>query len=243
MKKLFSLIILSAIYSGSLAQVQFIAKGKIEFEKKINQHKIMEGGGTWAEEMKSKLPQFRTEYYDLVFDGNRSVYKAGKESNDPKMNFWGGNSRDNVVYNDYAAKKTTAQKSVWDETYLVIDSLRNVKWKITNESREIAGFTCRRATTIIMDSVFVVAFYTDQILTPGGPESINGLPGMVLGLVIPRMHTTWYATKVDVVTANGNEIVAPTKGKKTTNSALLQAIKKGTSDWNMEDKYLYPMIL
>jgi GLPGLI family protein len=31
-----------------------------------------------------------------------------------------------------------------------------------------------------MDSVFIVAFYTDQIVTSGGPESFNELPGMIL---------------------------------------------------------------
>ena len=49
---------------------------------------------------------------------------------------------------------------------------------------------------MVMDSIVVIAFYTDEILTSGGPESFNGLPGMIMGLAIPRLHTTWYATKL-----------------------------------------------
>jgi GLPGLI family protein len=36
-----------------------------------------------------------------------------------------------------------------------------------------------------MEDVYVFAFYTDDITTiSGGPCSINGLPGMILGLTI-----------------------------------------------------------
>jgi GLPGLI family protein len=48
----------------------------------------------------------------------------------------------------------------------------------------IAGFNCRRANAMIMDSIYVVAFYTDEILTTGGPESFSGLPGMILGVAL-----------------------------------------------------------
>jgi GLPGLI family protein len=47
-----------------------------------------------------------------------------------------------------------------------------------------------------MDSIYVVAFYSDQIVVRGGPESFWGLPGMIMGVVLPHEYTTWYATKV-----------------------------------------------
>jgi GLPGLI family protein len=43
------------------------------------------------------------------------------------------------------------------------------------------------------DSVYVTAFVTDQILVSDGPESFTGLPGMVMGLAIPRLFTNWMA--------------------------------------------------
>ena len=109
--------------------------------------------------------------------------------------------------------------------------MRNAKWKIKNDFRDIAGFHCRRATTIIMDSVFVVAFYTDEITVPGGPESFNGLPGMILGLVINRIHTTWYATKVETESVDAKDITPPNGGKKIDESTLKGELKKLMSDW------------
>jgi GLPGLI family protein len=38
--------------------------------------------------------------------------------------------------------------------------MRNYQWRITDETRTIAGFECKKAVTKICDSVYVVAFYT-----------------------------------------------------------------------------------
>ncbi len=68
--------------------------------------------------------------------------------------------------------------------------------------------------TRLNDSIVVIAFFTDEIIPASGPESFGGLPGMILGLAIPRMHTTWYATKLELKPANSKELAAPTGGKK-----------------------------
>ncbi|MGN6534069.1 MAG: GLPGLI family protein, partial [Ginsengibacter sp.] len=160
-----------------------------------------------------------------------SIYQPGRESDTKVTAFFRSPAIDNEVYSDYATRKSVARKNVFEKSFLIEDSLRNATWKITNDFREIAGFNCRRATTISMDSVVVVAFYTDEIMVPGGPESFNGLPGMILGLVINRLHTTWYATKVDVNSVNIKDITPPAKGKKATNTEVFETLKKSLSDW------------
>jgi GLPGLI family protein len=112
---------------------------------------------------------------------------------------------------------------------LVADSLRNLKWRITADTRLIAGFECHRATTLIMDSVFVVAFYTDEIPSSSGPESFGGLPGMILGMVIPKLHSSWYATKV--VMGSPKPILPPKKGKKVTAAEMQATLKDHFKDW------------
>ena len=145
---------------------------------------------------------------------------------------------DNIVYSYFVKKSSFALKNVFEKSYMIEDSLRIAKWKITNDFREIAGYNCRRATTIIMDSIFVVAFYTDEIMIPGGPESFNGLPGMIMGLVINRLHTTWYATKVNVTGVNSSVIQPPAKSKaeKTSQKKLADILRSVFSNWgvNME---------
>jgi GLPGLI family protein len=107
---------------------------------------------------------------------------------------------------------------------LVADSTIKIDWKITSEPRTIAGFECRKAVARIFDSVVVIAFYTDEIIPSSGPESFGGLPGMILGLAIPRLHTTWYATKLELIDVSG-QIIAPREGKKYTGDQYKSEMK------------------
>lgn len=47
------------------------------------------------------------------------------------------------------------------------------------------------------DSLYVIGYYTNEIPVSGGPESISGLPGMILGLVVPYDHVSYFASKVE----------------------------------------------
>jgi hypothetical protein len=76
------------------------------------------------------------------------------------------------------------------------------------------------------DSIVVIAFYTDEIIPSSGPESFGGLPGMILGLAIPKMHTTWYATKHESVNQPPKNIVAPKEGKKYSITQFRKEIKQ-----------------
>ena len=104
------------------------------------------------------------------------------------------------------------------------DSLRKIKWKITDETRDIAGYTCRRANGILLDSVYVVAFYTEKIPISGGPESFSGLPGMMLEVALPHENVIWRATKVTDVPVPPASIVPPKKGKPLNNKQLYDTL-------------------
>ncbi|WP_104384914.1 GLPGLI family protein [Sphingobacterium sp. HMA12] len=101
----------------------------------------------------------------------------------------------------YQNLKTKEFKSTFElggERIVIADSTLRIKWKITNEYREIAGYQCRRANGLVLDSIYAVAFYTDQIPVSGGPSAFNGLPGMILGLAVPELHYNMFATKVEL---------------------------------------------
>jgi len=136
-----------------------------------------------------------------------------------------------VVYNDYKTGTSIAQKPVYEETFLVEDSLSKIKWKITPDTRTIAGFECRKAVGILDDSIAVFAFYTDELMISGGPEGIHGLPGMILGIGVPRLHTTWFATKVEVFDVNMGPVKPATKGKKVNRAAMMQALDRVLRQW------------
>ena len=66
----------------------------------------------------------------------------------------------------------------------------------------------------------------------GGPEGINGLPGMILGVGIPRLHTTWFATKVSILNDGEIKSITPvTKGTKTNRTKMLTTLGKALKDW------------
>ena len=236
-RSLSAFLLLSIVLHGQ-ARAQntiFLSEGKIEFEKKINLYARMDEDNTWTELEKKAMPQFKTTYFDLLFTHSKSLYKPGRENTDNNK-IWEQPAEENVVYSDLDNGRSVSQKKVFEQVFLVIDSLRRIKWKITDETRVIAGFNCRRANAIIMDSIYVVAFYTDEILTPGGPESFTGLPGMILGVSLPHQHLTWFATKVQAVKVADTEITAPQKGKKVTNPALKQTLQESLKQWGKEGR-------
>jgi GLPGLI family protein len=217
------------------AQEQFIVKGKIEFEKKVNLHKQLESeeDATWRDMMKKMVPAVKNTYFDLYFDNNKTIYKPGREvvTTLKAPEWFDGPANDNIVYSDLAQQSTISQKTVFDEVFNVQDSVRKIDWKITPDTRTIAGIECRKATAIIMDTVFVIAFYADQVVTPGGPESFAGLPGMILGLAVPRLYTTWFATKLELVDVKETVLIPPKKGKKTNLGNLKTQLKPSMKDW------------
>ena len=229
MKKIFFIILIC--FTGIANAQQFISSGMIEFEVRVNNHRAF-GDGIFAQLFKDKMPQFSTSWYHFTFDNNKSVYKFDRLDERTKLPWGNRNSEDNIWYNDYAAGIFTDQKFVFDDFYLLSDSLMKIDWRLSPaETREIAGFNCRKATGILFDSVYVFAFYTDEITISGGPMGIHGLPGMILGITIPRMFTSWIATKVQLNGVNTRVITAPQKGKKKKAAELQDNVIKATKDW------------
>jgi len=232
---LFIAICLSSVcYAQTAGVPQFISKGKIEYERKTNQHAFIDENSAWEASMKKNLPKFVTFYFDLEFDKGRSVYKPGREPEARQNKFWGVFDADNIIAVNLDSNNIVTQKSIYGDTYLISDSIRKIDWKIGTEIRKIAGFDCRKAVGKVMDSIIVIAFYTDEILPSGGPESFAGLPGMILGIAIPRMHTTWYATKLQLIEVSENNLALPKKGKKYTGNdfrlTLTQILKRWGDD-------------
>ena len=78
MKKILLLILVFATLHVH-AQTQFIQSGKIEFEKKLNIYKEIEGE-TFLDNFKDKIPKFQTSYFNLYFKDGKTLYEKGKDS-------------------------------------------------------------------------------------------------------------------------------------------------------------------
>lgn len=236
---LFALMLVGAMAN---AQQLFLEKVNIEYAKTVAVWPLMkEIEPEWFDRSKDHMPKETISYFNFTSDGSKSLYKRTKEPEIPKGMWFRPFADENVIYNDYTTGMTTSQKPVFEETFLIQDSLLKIKWKITADTRNIAGFECRKAVGILFDTVAVFAFYTDEIMVSGGPEGINGLPGMILGAGIPRLHTTWFATKVTILNDGDVRSITPAvKGKKTTRNAMMGSLNKALKEW---ESYGQKMIL
>lgn len=185
---------------------RFLTQGEIEYEKSLNMYAILgrsvnKSNETYLpkaiERYKEDYPQFKKLKSTLLFSNNLT-YFVPEIDDGPKHLFdeLPIVGQHNVIYSDLENNANTTSKTFLDKILLLNEPIRKIDWKLTDEFRNIAGFECRRANAIILDSVYVVAFYTEKILVSGGPETFNGLPGMILGVALPHENTTWFATKI-----------------------------------------------
>lgn len=236
---LFALVLCARSVQAQYAR--FVESGVIEFEKRVNMYaKIKDRIGESSfmqqafEQYQRTNPQFKAFKYNLAFSGSKTKFWPQDDETTTSGGFFGNDpsiDMGNVIVADLLAQQGISKKSIYEETYLITDSLRQIQWRFTNESREIAGYKCRRANAIVLDSIYVVAFYTDQIPVSGGPESFSGLPGMILGVALPYEHVTYFATKVDDRPVPAKELAPPTKGKVVSYSELREQLEASLKNW------------
>lgn len=247
MKSLITLAII--ILVATAAKAQFTFQGKVEYERKMNVHRTIdnmdEDDKQWAEKFKPTLAKFHVTYFDLFFTQSKSLYKPGREvDNNPKMWYATPPDMESIVYTDTKAGMVKAQKQVYEEKFFLQDSMRRLKWKVYDEIRTIANYKCRKAVSIICDSVYVVAFYTEDIPVSSGPEMFSGLPGLILELAVPRLNTTWVATKVELITPKETDFEVPEKGKKTDLKQLHETVYTSLRRWGKSSqRYVWWAVL
>lgn len=246
MKKTILIIIALLAFKQAALQAQnvrFPYEGVIAYEKSINIHALLKKASQnvqqsiWRDLYESQIknsPQFKVLNSTLTFTKDKTLFTpiADTETqrgfnDDPMIN------QNSTIFTDLSAGTFSAQKKVFEETFLVKDSVRKINWKLTSEVRTIAGYECRRANAIIMDSIYVVAFYTDKIPVSGGPESFRGLPGMILGVALPHENITWFAKTVTDKSIPPASVKAPEKGKATSNKGLRATIDAALKDWGI----------
>ena len=244
----FFFIICISIFNTAFSQQKFIQSGKIRYERKLGQFTLMESlypqvdqahqedQNMFIEELKKVLPRIVTDSYVLNFNSATSIYKFENENSENKyFNSSLKPNEDAYLIQSFTDSMLIMRTAVFENKYLIQDSLTKYQWKITGELRKIAGFDCKKAITKIADSIVVVAFYTDEIIVKGGPESFNGLPGMIMGIAIPRISLTLFATKIEL-NNTGLPLRIPIERKPnyTHRKDVLTEIEKGIKQWGKE---------
>lgn len=221
------------------ASTQVIGTGIIKYERRESSRLAFKNKYGDKPEMMNfidRVPIVSASIFELYFTPQNSYYefKERVKNNNTSgfMSFFEESpGSKNKVYRDLTKDSILAVKNFFDAEFILPTHSVKGQWKIESEMRVIAGYNCRKAVTTMFDSLIVVAFYTDEIYPQSGPESIGGLPGMILGLAIPKLYTTWFATEVILTTPPTDKLLIKTKNKYTTTEEMIEKINAATKNW------------
>ena len=207
-----------------------ITYGRVTYERKTNLHKRLKHWEDVKEWIK-EADKIKIDEFELFFNDTISCFRPIET--DYRENFEWATSR-NITYQNKNSNTQVTFKKIWGEEFMLQDSLSKRKWKITDGQRNIAGYNCHKAIWVENDSSRVYAWYSDEIVPGFGPESFNGLPGIVLGLATEDGGTIYFAKKVEIVKPVVANLMLPKTKKKPmhTEEFRKQLVKQyGKEKW------------
>jgi GLPGLI family protein len=204
-----------------------ITSAKITFERKTNLYKKLKGN---VENWLKEEDKVKIDYFELFINDTCSLFKP--QESDLKENMSWATSKNTVLQN-FKLNTRYVIKPMWGEELHLTDSMFKRKWKITESSRKIAGYACRKAVWQANDSTRIYAWFSYDILPATGPESFNGLPGTILGLATEDGGVVYFAKKVEVLTPTPATFILPKKKKVYTIPELKAQMEKqyGKEKW------------
>lgn len=245
------LILFITIKQPLHSQHKFINRGRVHFERKINAYAILpeftqqfnvtnDGISSFIQKYKTEQPQFWIDSFQLIFDNDTTLYQPAGKTSRFLQGIGVPMAEKNRVLINLSDSRYIAEKNAYNESRIISDTLRKIRWRLTEETRDIAGFDCRRVNGLVNDSVYIVAFFTDAIKTKGGPELFNGLPGMILGVALPYFHISYFATSVEELDMRRSAIDIPSfmsRGKSISQIEYFNEVigflkdRKSDSSW------------
>ena len=185
------IIALTLCAFGTMAQ-SFKTEGRVYFERKTNLEKKFKGSDSpWARRIKEKN---KIDQFELFFTDSTSIFRP-IESDVPDDLSWATSK--NKVYQNFSSGERIMLMSFWSGDLPIEDSIKVREWKMTTSERKIAGYDCRKVFWQANDSLRIYAWYAEEIPVSSGPESFNGLPGLILGLDTEDGGVVYFAREVE----------------------------------------------
>ena len=253
------MLALTSVTTNVMAQMK---EAKISYERKINMHRNLPDP-----QMKSMIPEFRTDKFELIFNESVSLFRSvvDDEAPDPFANAGGGGGggmRMNFrmptanTFTDVAKQMQYEERAFFEKEFLIVDSLKQYKWKLSEETKTIAKQLCKKATTMISapqmrmrvsiggggnntdttantprapKETELVVWYAENIPVSFGPDSYNGLPGVIMEIDQDNGANVTTAVEVSAKYPK-KELVAPTKGEKMNRAQFQENMQKLMQD-------------
>lgn len=223
------ILFLGCMYRG----ISQIATAKIIYERKTNLYKKFKKNDNIQRWVKEE-DKIKIDYFELFVTDSCSLFKP--QESDLRENYSWATAK-NTVYQFPKTNSRYVIKIMWGEELHLTDSLFKRKWQITESTRKIAGYTCRKAVWQANDSTRIYAWFSYDITPSTGPESFNGLPGTILGLANEDGGIVYFAKKVEVLKPEPSVFIPPKKKKIYTIPELKAELTKqyGFEKWFNEN--------
>jgi len=159
---------------------------------------------------------------------------------------WGKNFTPGEQYKNVKSKMNIQQQELYGKRFIVKDSLLNINWQLSAETKVIGAYTCFRANALIpnkdlywfnfewddlkdqnenqVELTQVEAWYTLQIPVPHGPLEYSGLPGLILE--VSANNTTILCSKIVLNPKETIKINIPNKGDEVSKNEYKTIVKK-----------------
>jgi len=226
MKPALTLLFIFFVSLTCLAQIQ---QGMIVFERKTNLYKKFKDSQDIKDWLKEE-DKIKVDVFELWFNDTTSLYKP---QDSELREFYAWATDKNQVRQYLKTGKMYMIRQIWQEEVHIADSLVQRPWKITNSTRKIAGYTCRKAVWQVNDSLRIYAWFSYDIIVPTGPENFGGLPGTILGLATEDGGMVYFAKKVVLTPPTNMDLEIKKKKSATTRAELIQSLTKkyGHEKW------------
>lgn len=206
-------------------------EGRVYFERKTNLEKRFKGSDSpWASRMKGKD---KIDKFELLFTDSTSIFLPILSEVQEEMS-WATSK--NKVYQNFSTGERISFIGFWSGDLIVEDSIKTRQWKMTTSKRIIAGYECRKVFWEVGDSLRIYAWYAEEIPVSTGPETFNGLPGLILGLATEDGGVVYFAREVEFKDVEVEKNIPEYKKKKARSEKELreELVEQFGKDDNMK---------
>ena len=145
---------------GTQIQAQKDFQGMAVYESKTQAPKFegMRGNRDITPEMQKsmeeRMKKMLEKTFILNFDKSASIYKEEEKLEAPgqqggfRVMFGSLTGGGGTFYKDVKAKSYTVDKEFMGKEFLVVDSLPKLNWKMEQETKQIGGYNCYKATAV-----------------------------------------------------------------------------------------------
>lgn len=238
MRSFFAFIYFLLLIQVGLAQNQFgkvtykiNTPGANEWKDKIMEDDMADANKKYIIENIIKttittLPHVELELFFTPYEAILNIENYLKNDNKLDIKNALGRTNTNGTYYSNIKENLFLHETVFFEPYLIKTPFNELEWEIHDETKEILGYTCIKATTTLeypFNDFPTTAWFAPELPFPFGPKEFRGLPGLILAMEFNYFY--FYASAIDL-DIKSMRIKKPSKGIEISRTKYFEELKE-----------------